>query len=110
MVHQVAKYSSDPRKEHGEAIIYIIKYLKAIRHIGLCFKPDHTKGFQCYCDADFAGYWNKQFTATDPSTNKSQSEWIILYVGFPIMWASKLQSQVELSTMEAEYISMSMVL
>ena len=38
--HQVAKYSSDPRKEHGEAIIYIIKYLKATRHIGLHFKPD----------------------------------------------------------------------
>eukprot|EP00804_Cyclotella_cryptica_P009014 CCRYP_003117-RA/>CCRYP_003117-RA protein AED:0.26 eAED:0.33 QI:0/0/0/1/0/0/3/0/307 len=28
-VHQVAKYSADPRQEHGEAIVYIVKYLKA---------------------------------------------------------------------------------
>ena len=65
-VHQVAKYSSDPRNKHGEAIIYINKYLKAMRHVGLCFKPDPIKGFQCYCDTDFAGNWNKQFLATDP--------------------------------------------
>eukprot|EP00804_Cyclotella_cryptica_P009460 CCRYP_017777-RE/>CCRYP_017777-RE protein AED:0.44 eAED:0.44 QI:0/-1/0/1/-1/0/1/0/50 len=41
-VHQVAKYSADPRQEHGEAIVYIVKYLKATRHIGLlqarCFQ------------------------------------------------------------------------
>ena len=26
--HQVAKYSSDPRKSHGEAILYLVRYLK----------------------------------------------------------------------------------
>eukprot|EP00804_Cyclotella_cryptica_P023554 CCRYP_018906-RA/>CCRYP_018906-RA protein AED:0.44 eAED:0.44 QI:0/-1/0/1/-1/1/1/0/74 len=41
-VHQVVP---DPRQEHGEAIVYIVKYLKATRHIGLCFKPDASKGF-----------------------------------------------------------------
>ena len=40
MVCQVTKYSSDPRKEHREAIIYIMKYLKATRHIVLWFKLD----------------------------------------------------------------------
>ena len=44
-VHQVAKYSSDPRLDHGEAIIYIVKYLKATCHIGLRFKLDPSKGF-----------------------------------------------------------------
>ncbi|KAL7484320.1 hypothetical protein ACHAW6_009959 [Cyclotella cf. meneghiniana] len=53
-VHQVAKCSSDPRLEHGEVIVHIVKYLKATHQIGLCFKPDASKDFQCYCDADFA--------------------------------------------------------
>ena len=110
MVHQVPKYSSDPRKEHGEAIIYISKYLNATRHLGLHFKPDPRKGFQCYCNADFAGNWNKPFAATDPNTAKSRSGWIVFYAGFPIIWASKPQSQVVLSTTEAEYISMSIAL
>jgi hypothetical protein len=109
-VHQAAKYSADPRVEHGEAVIYIVKYLKATRHIGLRFKPDPSKGFQCYCDADFAGNWNKEFASTDPSTAKSRSGWIVFYASCPIIWASKLQSQVALSTTEAEYIAMSMAL
>ena len=108
--HQVAKYSSDPRKEHKEAIIYIIKYLKATTHIRLCFKPDPMKGFQSYCDADFAGNWNKQFAATDFSIAKSRSGWIIFYAGCPIIWASKLQSSIVLLAMDTEYISMSMAL
>eukprot|EP00804_Cyclotella_cryptica_P029900 CCRYP_010797-RA/>CCRYP_010797-RA protein AED:0.38 eAED:0.47 QI:0/-1/0/1/-1/1/1/0/98 len=75
-VHQVAKYSR-PRQEHDEAIVYIVKYLKATRHIGLCFKPDTSKGFQFYCDADFAGNWNKEFAETDPGTAKSRSGWVV---------------------------------
>jgi hypothetical protein len=42
----------------------------------------------------------------DPSTAKSQSGWIIFYAGCPISRATKLQSQVALSTTEAEYITM----
>jgi hypothetical protein len=75
--HQVAKYSADPRQEHGKAIVYIVKYLKATSHIGLRFKPDASKGFQCYCDADFAGNWNKERAETDPSTAKSRSRWVV---------------------------------
>eukprot|EP00804_Cyclotella_cryptica_P023589 CCRYP_011926-RA/>CCRYP_011926-RA protein AED:0.24 eAED:0.24 QI:0/-1/0/1/-1/1/1/0/157 len=107
-VHQVAKYSDDPRQEHGEAIVYIMKYLKATRHIGLRFKPDASKGFQCYCDADFAGNWNKEFAETDPSTAKSRNGWVVFYAACPVIWASKLQSQVAVSTTEAEYIAMPM--
>jgi hypothetical protein len=46
----------------------------------------------------------------DPSTDKSCSGWIAFYAGCPVCWASKLQSQVALSTTKAEYITMSMAL
>jgi hypothetical protein len=42
--------------------------------------------------------------------SQSQSGWIIFYVGCPVSWASRLQSQVALSTTEAEYIAMSQAL
>eukprot|EP00804_Cyclotella_cryptica_P002072 CCRYP_017855-RB/>CCRYP_017855-RB protein AED:0.26 eAED:0.26 QI:0/-1/0/1/-1/0/1/0/216 len=109
-VHQVAKYSADPGQEHGEAIVYIVKYLKATRHIRLRFKPDASKGFQCYCDADFAGNWNKEFAETDPSIAKCRRGWVVFYAACPFIWASKLQSHVVLSTTEAEYIVMSTAL
>ncbi|KAL7474665.1 hypothetical protein ACHAW6_000627, partial [Cyclotella cf. meneghiniana] len=67
-------------------------------------------GFQCYWDTDFAGNWNREFAATDPSTAKLRSGWIVFYAACPIIWASKLQSQIALSTTKAEYIAMSMAL
>jgi hypothetical protein len=81
--------------------------LKNTQDLGLKFKPDPKKGFECYCDANFSGNWNKAFAAVDPSTAKSQSRWIIFYAGCPVTWASKLQSQVAFSTTEAKYIAMS---
>ncbi len=107
---QIAKYSSDPRQSHGEAILYLVCYLKKTRDLGLKFKPDPKKGVECYCDMDFSGNWNKEFAPVDPSTAKSQSGWIIFYSGCPISWASKLQSQIALSTTEAKYIAMSQAL
>jgi hypothetical protein len=41
---------------------------------------------------------------------KSRNGWIIFYAECPIIWASKLQSQVALSTTEAKYIALSMSL
>ena len=108
--YQIAKYSSDPRVPHGEAIIYLVWYLMGSKDIGIRFSPNAIKGFECYCDANFYGNWNKSNAAYDPSKAKSRSGWIIFYAGCPIIWASKLQSPVALLTTEAECISLSMSL
>ncbi len=100
-------YSSDPREPHGEAVLYLICYLKKTQDLGTHFKPDRDKGFECYCDANFSGNWNRHLAPFDPSTAKSRSGWIVFYAGCPVIWASKLQTQVALSTTEAEYIALS---
>ncbi len=110
VTHQIDKYSSDPRMPHGKAIIYLVQYLVRSRNVGIRFSPNPSKGFECYWDANFSGNWNKGGAAHDPSTAKSRSGWIIFFAGCPIIWESKLQSQVVLSTTEAEYIDLSMSL
>jgi hypothetical protein len=55
LTHQIAKYLLDPRQSHGEAILYLVCYLKKTRNLGLKFKPDPKKGFKCYCDTNFSG-------------------------------------------------------
>jgi hypothetical protein len=60
-----------------------------------------------YADADFAGNWNKSTAAQDISTAKSRTGFVITFAGCPILWTSKLQTQIALSTTEAEYISLS---
>jgi hypothetical protein len=109
-MHQIAKYLSDPRQLHGEAILYLVCYLKKMQDLGLKFKPDPKKGFECYCDADFSGNWNREFAPMGPSTTKSQSKWIIFYAGCPVSWASKLQFQIALSSTKAGCIAMSQAL
>ncbi|KAL7480473.1 hypothetical protein ACHAW6_006168 [Cyclotella cf. meneghiniana] len=85
---QAAKYSANPRLEHGKSIVFIVKYLNATHPIRINFKPNASN------NADFARIWNKEFTAT-PGAATSRSGCI---------------SQVALSMTEAEYISMSMAL
>jgi hypothetical protein len=59
-----------------------------------------------YVDADFTGTWHKEFSHLRDSV-LSLTGYIIIYNGFPIQWGSKLQSEIALSTTEAEYIALS---
>ena len=46
----------------------------------------------------------------DVSTAKSRTGYIIMYSKCPLLWASKLQTMVALSTTEAEYMALSQAL
>ena len=91
-------------------ILYLMHYLKKTHLLGLKFVPDQSQGFKCYCDAAFSGNWNRESAQVDPSTSKSRSCWVVFCTKCPIIWTSKLQSQVALSTREVEYFGMSMAL
>ena len=60
----------------------------------------------CYVDADFGGLWNAE-DEQDSLCVKSRSGFVIMFMDCPLLWVSKLQSQIALSTMEAEYIALS---
>ena len=108
--HQCARFSEDPKAVHGKAIEHIVKYLKGIRTRGIILKPDKSRTLEVYADADFSGNWHKCTAEHDASTAKSRTGYVVMYAGCPIIWASKLQTQVALSTTEAEYISLSQAL
>jgi hypothetical protein len=73
---------------------------------GLILKPDKSKGLECYVDADRAGSWRDR-SYNDPSSSHSRTGYVIMYAGCPIVWASKLQPLITLSTTDAEYIALS---
>jgi hypothetical protein len=70
-------------------------------------RPDPSKSFEVHVDCDFAGNWVKEDAMNDPSTAKSRTGSVISYQGCPITWASKLQSEVVLSSTESEYVGLS---
>jgi len=72
--------------------------------------PAENKSFEVFADADFAGNWNPNTAMDDPSTAKSRTGFVIIYDSCPILWASKLQTCISLSTTEAEYVALSQCL
>ena len=57
-------------------------------------------------DADFAGTWSST-TTEDPNALKSRTGYVITFASCPVFWCSKLQTEIALSTTEAEYIALS---
>jgi hypothetical protein len=51
-VHQCARFSADPRVEHGAAVKWLGRYLRATRDKGIIFRPN-KQSFDCWVDADF---------------------------------------------------------
>ena len=62
--------------------------------------------FYLFVDADFAGMYTKK-DPKYPTSVKSRKGWIVTLGGVPVTWASKLQTEIALSTMESEYIALS---
>jgi hypothetical protein len=106
-VHQCAQFSSNPKQLHANAIKYLCRYLMATKGKGLILKADTSKSFEVHVDCDFAGTWVKEDAMNDPSTAKSRTGFIISYGGCPVIWASRLQTEVVLSTTESEYVGLS---
>ena len=71
----------------------------------LVFTPDGSNGIKCYSDAYFSGAWCRE-DADKVGSVLSRTGHIIKFTNFPIIWVSKIQTEIALSETEAEYISL----
>ena len=108
-VQQCARFANDPRRSHEVALKRICRYLLRTKDRGLVYHPNRKRGLECYVDADWAGSWHHD-QAHDPLGAFSRTGYVIYYAGCPILWGSKMQPLVALSTTEAEYIALSSAL
>jgi hypothetical protein len=105
-VHQAARFSHAPKQSHSIAVKRILRYLKQTQDKGMIMTPTTELRVDCYVDSDFAGAFAVEHSQ-DPASVKSRTGYIIMYRGVPLLWVSKMQTQIALSTMEAEYIALS---
>ena len=106
-VHQCARFSARPKQSHGKAIEHIVSYLKRTREHEIIIKPDPTKSLEVFANADFSGNWYRPDAEYDANTAKSRTGYIITFYNCPIVWASKIQTTIALSSTEAEYVALS---
>ena len=84
-------------------------YLIGNKTRGIIYKPDKSRGLECYFDADFSGGWT-QSDADNVENVMSRTGYSIMYAGCPIHFVPKLQTEITLSTAEGEHIALSQAL
>jgi hypothetical protein len=104
--HQCAHYTHSLKQSHEAALQQIGRYLKGTLKKGLIFHPSKNFKINCYPDVNFAGLWTRD-NNQDPHCVRSRTGYVICLANCPVLWKSKLQSEIALSTMEAEYVALS---
>ena len=69
-------------------------------------RPNRKLKVECFVDADFAGLYSAE-NPEDPISVKSRTGYLIKFSGCPLLWVSKLQTEVALSTLHSEYVALS---
>eukprot|EP00957_Ditylum_brightwellii_P151659 11549097-Ditylum_brightwellii.AAC.1 len=71
---------------------------------GMIVDSTYDLTLDCLCEAIFSGLWGHE-DDQDPSSVKIRTGLILTLGGTPILWISKLQTEIACSTMEVEYIA-----
>ena len=90
----------EPRNEHWEAALRVVRYLKGTSGQGILLSADSDLSLQGWYDSDWAAC---------PLTRRSITGWLVFLRYFPISWKTKKQPTVSTSSAEAEYRSMAAV-
>ena len=67
---------------------------------------DEIPKVECFVDADFAGLWNVEHN-DNPVSSKSRTGFVMFIANCPVIWQSKLQVEMAMSTTEAEVVALS---
>lgn len=97
-VNYLARFSSDPRRQHWTAVEHLMRYLNTTGVRQLSIKPIKSKvntPMHTYIDTNWGG-----------EGARSSHGYITYFLDCPISWTSKRQTCVASSTCHAEYMAM----
>jgi histone deacetylase 1/2 len=99
-VRELAGHMDCPGEEHWRAMRRLVGYLKYEATHGLVFLVPEDLTIIGYVDSDYA---------SDKSTRKSTTGYLLTMGGCLVSWSSKAQPAVTLSSTEAEYVAASIL-
>lgn len=92
-VHVLSQFLHAPRKDHWDAAIRVVRYLKGCPGQGILLRSDCDLSLSGCCDSDWA---------TCPLTRRSVTGWLVFLGQSLISWKTKKQVTVSRSSAEAE--------
>lgn len=99
-VHVFSQFMKKPKQAHWEAALRVVRYLKGNPGQGILLNANVELSLVAWCDSDWAGC---------PLTRRSTSGWFLQLGDSPISWKTKKQKVVSLSSAEAEYRAMTLI-
>ncbi|CAI8603983.1 unnamed protein product [Vicia faba] len=97
-VGMVSRFMQKPKVSHLAAVKRILRYLKGTLDYAILF-PAADKGKEC----KLVGYTNSSW-CSDAEYRKLTAGYVFMLCGAPIVWSSRKEPVVALSSCEAEYI------
>jgi hypothetical protein len=89
----LSRYQSDPTPTHWKALIQVLRYVRGTPTLGVALGGASLNPV-AYCDADWGGI---------PESSRSTSGYCMQLGAGTVAWFSRAQTEVALSTCEAEY-------
>lgn len=83
--------------KHWEAVLHLIGYLEASRDLVMKYAHE-DEGIECHVDASLG---------MDAKYGHSISGYVVYIFGCPVVWKTRKQNHVTLSSAEAEFVAMS---
>ena len=105
-VHQCARFTHNTKVSHETAVKRICRYLQGTKDNGLVFNTSKKLVVDFYADADFAGMWVHE-DPQDLICARSRNGFVVTFANFPLLWVSKLQTEIALFNLHSEYMALS---
>lgn len=98
-VNKAAKGNAGPSEQHIHLQHHIFRYIEKTKALGIIFngRLPMDNIMKVYADASWAD---------DTRERRSTAGYIVFVAGAPVLWKSKLQTLVTLSTTEAEFVNL----
>ncbi|MBW0502783.1 hypothetical protein O181_042498 [Austropuccinia psidii MF-1] len=93
-VSDLSQYLEKPVIKHWKAFNHVLKYLKVTQETGLHYFRSNKKGFKAFSDADWG---NSRIS------RRSVTQYLACLHNNLVIWKTKKQPSVSISTAEAEY-------
>ncbi|KAE8995982.1 hypothetical protein PR002_g19461 [Phytophthora rubi] len=100
VVTQLSRFLENPGQQHWNAAVRVLRYLKSTRQHGIIYQGGtHSVTLKAYSDADWG---------TNLDDRRSVSGVMVMIGNAPVVFKSKFQRTVALSSAEAEYMALSL--
>lgn len=107
-VNQCARYMFNPKRSYKKDIQHIGWYIKGTWCTrGIIMKSTNNLQIDYFVGAAFSGLWIYE-NELDLTSVNIKSRFLFMWREYLISWSSRLQSEIALSIVDAEYIAKSM--